>query len=288
MIRVETHFAGELVALGSVHRDADDPGWGRTCMTAAEEALSFPRRSFVVTPGYRRATPTVLHAGMVSFARPSVEYRRERVDPLGEEGDWLWLRADLRAELGLEPGSGAWNRRLHPSQFLRQRRLHAWARRAAEGAPVTPVDALEVETLALELVSDLRLAESVPEERLSGRCRAQRRIRIQRVIEALAAEPRRRRSTAELAQLAGLSPSHFCVAFRRETGRTVGEVWSSLRLCVALDRLGLGRGDLTDLALELGFSSHAHFTARFRRHFGCTPSVARTRLNAGMAPNVER
>jgi AraC-like DNA-binding protein len=30
--------------------------------------------------------------------------------------------------------------------------------------------------------------------------------------------------------------------------------------------------DLTDLALRLGFSSHSHFTAAFRKSFGCTPS----------------
>ena len=30
--------------------------------------------------------------------------------------------------------------------------------------------------------------------------------------------------------------------------------------------------DLTTLAFDLGFSSHSHFAAAFRRAFGCTPS----------------
>jgi AraC-like DNA-binding protein len=33
---------------------------------------------------------------------------------------------------------------------------------------------------------------------------------------------------------------------------------------------------LTRLALDLGYSSHSHFTASFRRAFGLTPSAART------------
>jgi AraC-like DNA-binding protein len=33
--------------------------------------------------------------------------------------------------------------------------------------------------------------------------------------------------------------------------------------------------DLTALAFDLGFSSHSHFSAAFRRAFGCTPSAFR-------------
>lgn len=282
MIHVETHFASELVALGSVRRDADDPGWRTTCRTASQEALSFPRRAFVVTPAHSRATPGVLRAGLVSFARPEVEYTRQRIDPAGEQSDWLWLRQDLREELVGPSSSGrsAWLRPVSPGQLLLQRGLHALAR--ANGA--RGLDPAVIESRALELVHALRLREA-PAPSLQPRG-AHRRLRIQRVLEALAAEPGRRRSTAELAELAGLTPSHFCVVFRRESGRTVSEVLADLRLCTALDRLSERAADLSDLALELGFSSHAHFSARFRRHFGCTPSEARTRIAGRKALSV--
>ena len=275
MIHVETHFASDLVALGTVRRDAADAGWRETCRTASQEALSFPRRAFVVTPGHRRATPTVLHAGLVSFARPEVEYTRRRIDPAGEQSDWLWLRRDLREELVGSPTSkrGAWLRPVSPRDQLRQRALHALARADADGR----LDPAEVESRALDLVRGLglRVADSgAPPERS--------RARIQGVIEVLAADPRRRRSTAELAALAGLTPSHFCVVFRHATGRTVSDYLAGLRLCAGLDRLRERASDLTHLALDLGFSSHAHFSARFRRQFGCTPSQARSRL-AGAA-----
>jgi AraC-like DNA-binding protein len=50
-----------------------------------------------------------------------------------------------------------------------------------------------------------------------------------------------------------------------------------LRLRLALDRLRDPNVDLTDLSLDLGYSSHSHFTARFRRHFGIVPSQVRAK-----------
>jgi AraC-like DNA-binding protein len=47
-----------------------------------------------------------------------------------------------------------------------------------------------------------------------------------------------------------------------------------LRLARALIELPHAN-DLTQLALDLGFSSHSHFAASFRRAFGSTPSAFR-------------
>jgi AraC-like DNA-binding protein len=46
-----------------------------------------------------------------------------------------------------------------------------------------------------------------------------------------------------------------------------------MRLLHALDRLEEARGALTDLALELGFSSQSHFTDAFRGAFGLPPGA---------------
>jgi AraC-like DNA-binding protein len=47
-----------------------------------------------------------------------------------------------------------------------------------------------------------------------------------------------------------------------------------LRLRAALEELPECRGDITRLALDLGYSSHSHFTYAFRREFGVPPSAA--------------
>ena len=68
------------------------------------------------------------------------------------------------------------------------------------------------------------------------------------------------------------SPFHLARLFRRETGMSIHRYRGRLRLAESLERLAEGARDLTSLALDLGYSSHAHFTDAFRRAFGTTPS----------------
>jgi len=69
-----------------------------------------------------------------------------------------------------------------------------------------------------------------------------------------------------------------CRAFRRATGTTIHAWDEGLRLRRAALRLRAEpRVDLTTLALDHGFASHAHFTTRFGRAFGLTPSSWRAR-----------
>jgi AraC family transcriptional regulator len=48
-----------------------------------------------------------------------------------------------------------------------------------------------------------------------------------------------------------------------------------LRLLEALEPLAQGEADLSTLALDLGFSSHSHFTAAFRKEFAMSPREVR-------------
>jgi AraC-like DNA-binding protein len=70
-------------------------------------------------------------------------------------------------------------------------------------------------------------------------------------------------------------PFHFARIFQHGTGLPIHRYLTQLRLRASLDRLAEGRGDLTALALDLGFSSHSHFTGLFRKAFGKTPSEFR-------------
>ena len=76
----------------------------------------------------------------------------------------------------------------------------------------------------------------------------------------------------QLARAVFSTPFHLARVFRRETGLGLHQYQTNLRLRHALERLAEDvTADLTMLALELGFSSHAHFTAAFRRAFQVVP-----------------
>jgi AraC family transcriptional regulator len=85
-------------------------------------------------------------------------------------------------------------------------------------------------------------------------------------------------SLNQVAQAAGVHPSHVAREFHRAYGMTIGEYVRKLRVEFVAEQLLCPRKDpisLTNLALDAGFSSHAHMAAVFNRVIGMTPSEYR-------------
>jgi AraC-like DNA-binding protein len=72
----------------------------------------------------------------------------------------------------------------------------------------------------------------------------------------------------------GVSPFHLCRLFRRETGYSLHQYRTELRLRWSLQPLA-DDVDILTVALAAGFSHHSHFTAAFRNTFGLRPSEFR-------------
>jgi AraC-like DNA-binding protein len=79
----------------------------------------------------------------------------------------------------------------------------------------------------------------------------------------------------------GVSVFHLCRVFRSVTGGTIHQHREQLRLRAALPAVMESDDDLLSIGLRLGFSSHSHFTAAFRRRFTITPSALRRLRRAG-------
>ena len=103
---------------------------------------------------------------------------------------------------------------------------------------------------------------------------------LERVKEAVAVAPSRKWNVGRLAEIANLSPFHLCHVFRQMVGTSVYDYVLHERLAHSLDAVLDGGDDLTAIALDAGFASHSHFTARFRSFFGCTPTALRRRATA--------
>jgi AraC-like DNA-binding protein len=97
---------------------------------------------------------------------------------------------------------------------------------------------------------------------------------IRRTKEFLEANLASRIQLVDIGRVVGASPAYLTDIFRRVEGIPLHGYLTQLRLARALLELRHAN-DLTTLALNLGFSSHSHFTAAFRRAFGCTPSQFR-------------
>ena len=128
------------------------------------------------------------------------------------------------------------------------------------------MEALEAESLALTLIRR-SLGERTSYARSStyGREKLVSRTKV-----LLAADPGRRWTLAAIAREVGVSPVYLTQVFSQIEGVPLYRYQLRLRLARALDLLG-DCPDLTMLALDLGFSSHSHFTAAFRQLYGRSP-----------------
>ena len=132
---------------------------------------------------------------------------------------------------------------------------------------------LEAESVALTLVG----RGLGPRSARAARGSFARRRLVDRAKLVLAADLSRRWTLAEVAAEVGGSPVYLTQAFQQVEGLPLYRYQLHLRLARALDLLGTYE-DLSALSLDLGFSSHSHFSAAFQRTYGRTPSEFRRSL----------
>jgi AraC-like DNA-binding protein len=172
-------------------------------------------------------------------------------------------------------------RELAPPSFLRhsatlafrQQRLRIDARTQALVALLRHslrqriAEPLEAETLALTLV---RRALGPRTAHPTG-ASVGRQFLVDRVKLVLASDLARRWTLADIAAEVRGSPVYLTQVFQQVEGLPLYRYQLRLRLARALDLLPQ-YDDLTALSLELGFSSHSHFSAAFRQVYGRSPS----------------
>jgi AraC-like DNA-binding protein len=86
-----------------------------------------------------------------------------------------------------------------------------------------------------------------------------------------------------VAREAAMSPFHFIRQFRALFGETPHQWRIQARLDRARRLLALGDCSVTDICMEVGFSSLGSFSALFARRTGTAPSVYRRRVRSMMA-----
>jgi len=95
--------------------------------------------------------------------------------------------------------------------------------------------------------------------------------RLARLCRALIAAPALEIDIDAMAHKAGMSRRSFTRLFRQQTGMSFSAWRQQACLLAALTRLG-GGDSITQVAVDLGYSSASAFTAAFRRVLGAAPS----------------
>lgn len=262
---------------------------------------SGPTDNFLVV--FPRSSVWIRHAGARAFlADPTVvtiynsaqEYERFAASPEGDRCDWFAVSGDLAREISgaLDPDAGQSIRPFRHawapstvSMYRRQRELLWQAERGA-------MDALRMEESVISIVADVLRAAHEPQAASRARRRASmaRHRDLANAARCLLGRTLHENvSVHSLAAELSTSPFHLCRVFRACTGVTMRDYQSNLRVRRAFELLEdrVGHASLSDLALELGFASHSHFTDTMRRRAGAAPrEVRRTFQSSTLESNA--
>ena len=106
-------------------------------------------------------------------------------------------------------------------------------------------------------------------------------LHLQRVLDFIEAHLGEPLPLSRLADVAGLPLFGFARAFRAALGCPPHRHVLQRRLARAREWLARSTLPLAEIALQLGFSSQAHFASSFRQANGCTPAKYRAQFRAG-------
>lgn len=243
------------------HRSAEE--------CAAATHLVFPYRGLFMR--HVGSTQTVADANHVLFFNADEGYQ---VSHPARGGD-ACLTLSIPSSLLHELAPAALMQRCDAPMFriqslridARAQALVALLRHGLRGGAIEP---LEAEGLALTLIGR-SLGPRTTHAATSTRSR--QRL-VDRAKLLLASDLARRWTLADIAAEVGGSPVYLTQAFKQVEGMPLYRYHLRLRLARALDLIA-GCEDVAALALELGFSSHSHFSAAFRQAYGRTPGAFR-------------
>jgi AraC-like DNA-binding protein len=237
---------------------------GEECAAATE--LVFPYRgAYVRHLGHDQA---VAEANQVLFFNTAEGYRISHPVSGGDASLSLAISPSLLFELA----PAALLRDNSTPEFRRQQlridaRAQALVAMLRHGLRQNIAEPLEAEGLALTLV---QRALGPRTTHAAGASVGRQRL-VDRVKLVLASDLARRWTLAEVGAEVRCSPVYLTQVFQQVEGMPLYRYQLRLRLARALDLLGR-YDDLTALSLDLGFSSHSHFSAAFRHAYGRSPS----------------
>ena len=125
----------------------------------------------------------------------------------------------------------------------------------------------------LEMMAEFFFERRGEDELFCDRQKRLARERVERVVALLRShlvEPLR---LDEIGREVGCSPFHLSRTFSREVGMSIPQYLRKLRMERAAELLRSGKYNVTEAALEVGYSSLSHFSRAFCQTMGCCPGL---------------
>jgi AraC-like DNA-binding protein len=151
--------------------------------------------------------------------------------------------------------------------------LRAWLERLRQPPVSGPALGVWYQGQALALMAEFFFKPDNASVIANSRQNQVARERVERVIQILGRQLDEPPSLEALGREIGCSPYHLSRTFSREMGLTLPQYLRQIRMERAAELLKSGRFNVTEAALEVGYSSLSHFSHAFRETMGCCPGL---------------
>jgi AraC-like DNA-binding protein len=272
-------FSTANVVAARFQCDRDDPRF-RDSGPTSHFLVTFPRTSVWIR--YSGSRSVVADPTVSTIYNAGQEFTRAPLAADGDRCEWLGVSHEIALSIAQSLDESAVDRADRP--FAREiasvgNRLYLAQRTLFTELERGEADVLDAEERIIRYVAAvLGSAYGKAETKLDGTAEFHRDL-VERARAEIARSIGERVTLGQLAARLAVSPFHLCRVFRDCTGMTLHEFRLELRLRLGLERLADRAADITRIALDLGFSSHSHFTAVFRQRFGSTPTSLRPILS---------
>jgi AraC family transcriptional regulator len=280
-------FESPLLRFAKFRASPAHPGF-RDSGPARQHCFVFPRTTVRIQ--HAGDKPFTAGPNLITLYNQGQTYLRERITDEGDRCEWFSVEPSVLIEVLAAHDPSIQDHPEQPFQlpfapadpqtYLLQRLV---VRHATESERI---DRLFVEEAVLRLLD--RVAASAARFRgVAQRAAPTSGTGAGEVVDAvreiLGTRFREDLSLADLGRRTGYSVFHLSRVFREKAGLTLHAYQNRMRLLTALERVAEPGTDLARVALDLGYASHSHFTAAFRRAFGVTPSAFRVTASAQRA-----
>ncbi len=278
----ETYFPDSLVALGKFRCPVSHPVF-HDAGRARGHLVVFPREPVEIRQVKRE--PVIANSNVVVLYNKDQEYERRQVSPWGDRCEFLNIKPELLRDLIRPYRESIDDRVEQPFEFpsfvsssklvLKQRQLVDLADNFRNDGDVLAWESSAIDLLA-DSIGEAFKSTKLKRQSLSG----EQQDLVINAQDYLSVHFQKHFSLETMAAAIDSSPYHLCRTFKKFTGMTVHAYLTHIRMRTALEWVR-EIDNLTRIALDLGYSSHSHFSAVFKRCFGLTPRQWR---GAGFSP----
>lgn len=260
---------GEVIRIGRFNASAQHPDFAdtgpMTCPT-----IVFPRNSVYIA--YEGHQPFLSNPASINFYNEHQGYERLKFDEQGDVCDWFEFDSQVINEALSEIGALTCESSGFPfHQIPTHRALYLKQRLIVNQLEANVISGDQTDELALLLLDEiLSYALSLTKKSCTKTNIRQHQELVASAVAMLSNDYCNTSGVEDLAKKLGVSRFHLSRVFKEVTGKSIHQYKLDLRLSQSLTEL-VEFNNITEIALNLGFSSHAHFSDMFVKRFGLSP-----------------